>query len=196
MFAEHIIYSLAIAIMATFFICRENAGWCTLIVVISACIPDLDGIIDLVQNHLVYTTGQLLPNMTEHSRYFHTIGALVIFALLAGLLIRHLYKLEFFSAALFAGIGFGAHLLEDALVYNPASAIFWPISPAQVGIGLFPDYSRDFFWIANTEVLLLGFVFLALAAGASLLIRRTEWTTVAQSPGQAYFFLVNCLVSK
>ncbi len=88
MFAEHVIYSLAIAIAVTFFICRKNAGWCTLIIVVSACIPDLDGIIDLAENHLFYTAGQLLPNMTEHSRYFHTFGALLLFAVLTGILLK------------------------------------------------------------------------------------------------------------
>jgi hypothetical protein len=80
--------------------------------------------------------------------------------------------------ALFAGIGFGAHLLEDVLVYNPASAVFWPVSSQEVGIGFFPSYSRDFFSIANGEVFGIGILLLLLTLGASIHLKRTGWAAL------------------
>jgi len=113
--------------------------------------------------------------MVEHSRYFHTIGALLVYAIFAGIVLARWQGLKFSECAFFGGAGFAAHLLEDALVYkNPSSAVFWPLSPQEVGIGLLPN-SRNFFSVANTEVLAIGMGLLTLAVGTSLLINRTGW---------------------
>jgi hypothetical protein len=193
MFAEHVIFNLALAVVLTSLVQREYAGWGTLIIVISGCVPDIDGIFDLLQNHLVYITGQLLPRMTEHSRDFHTLGALVVYAVLAGIALMYLFRLKFSSVALFAGIGFGAHLFEDALVYNPSSAIFWPVSPVPAGIGIFTDYSRNFLGIANTGVLLIGMVLLTGAVITSLILRKNAWDEINGSPARVYNLLISCL---
>ncbi|MCK9590556.1 MAG: metal-dependent hydrolase [Methanoregula sp.] len=196
MFTEHVIYNLAIAIVLTFFVLREFAGWGSLIIVVSGCIPDIDGIFDLLQNHLVFTTGQLLPRMTEHSRDFHSLGALVVYAVLAGIILTCVFRLKFPVVALFAGIGFSAHLFEDALVYNPSSAVFWPISSVPAGIGIFSDYSRNFLGIANTEVLLIGMVLLTVVVVVSLTRRKISWAEINGSPEQVYKLLMSCLVGK
>ena len=193
MFAEHVIFNLAFAVVLTSFVQREFAGWGTLIIVISGCVPDIDGIIDLGQNHLVYITGQLLPRMTEHSRDFHSLGVLVIYAVLAGITLMYVFRLKFSFVALCAGTGFGAHLFEDALVYNPSSAIFWPISSVPAGFGIFTDYSRNFLGIANTEVLLIGMVLLIGAVLAGLILRKTPWDEIDGSPARIYKLLVSCL---
>ncbi len=196
MFTEHVIYNLAIAIVLTFFVLREFAGWGSLIIVVSGCIPDIDGIFDLLQNHLVFTSGQLLPRMTEHSRDFHNLGALVVYAVLAGIILTWVFRLKFPLVALFAGIGYGAHLFEDALVYNPSSAVFWPISSVPAGIGIFSDYSRNFLGIANTEVLLIGMVLLTVVVFVSLTRRKTTWAEINGSPKQVYTLFLSCLVGK
>ncbi len=196
MFTEHVIYNLAIAIVLTFFVQQEFAGWGSLIIVVSGCIPDIDGIFDLLQNHLVFTSGQLLPRMTEHSRDFHNLGALVVYAVLAGIILTWVFRLKFPMVALFAGIGYGAHLFEDALVYNPSSAVFWPISSVPAGIGIFSDYSRNFLGIANTEVLLIGMVLLTVVVVVSLTRRKTSWAEINGSPKQVYKLLLSCLVGK
>ena len=82
--------------------------------------------------------------------------------------------LKFSECAFFGGAGFALHLLEDALVYNPSSAVFWPLSPQEMGIGLLP-HSRDFFSIANTEVLLVGMALLMGAVGTSMFLKKMEW---------------------
>ena len=65
---------------------------------------------------------------------------------------------------LFAGIGFGAHMFEDALIANPAYAFFWPLSEKRFGIGLF-DYRPDLYGIASTDVLIVGVILVALCGG-------------------------------
>lgn len=174
MYLEHIVYNLAFAIVAVMLLKPREAGWCTLIVVISGCIPDIDGIFDIIRHPPEFTSG-LIPHMVEHSRYFHTMMGLLVYAIIAGIVLARWQGLKFSDCAIFAGIGFGAHLFEDALVYNPSSAIFWPFSIQEVGIGVLPN-SRDFFSVANTEVLTIGMVLLVLSVTTSMFLGKMEWT--------------------
>ena len=43
MFVEHILINLALAISITLLINQKYAGWCTAVIVVSGCIPDIDG---------------------------------------------------------------------------------------------------------------------------------------------------------
>ncbi|MDT8358664.1 MAG: metal-dependent hydrolase, partial [Methanomicrobiaceae archaeon] len=122
---------------------------------------------------LFFTPASILPHMTVHSRYFHNIAVLVVFALLAGLVLSR-YGHPYFLSAAYAGFGFAAHLFEDALVYAGGGAFLWPISSEPVGIGIFPGYSRDFFEVANTGVLTLGLLFLAAVLALEVIVHRKE----------------------
>ena len=174
MYIEHICFNLALAIIVTLFIDQKYAGWCTAVIVVSGCIPDIDGIFSLIQSPPVFTNG-IIPSMAFHFRYFHSIGILALYAIVVAGLLSYFQRLNFRNMALFAGVGFGAHLIEDALVYNPSSAVFWPVSSQEVGIGFFSSYSRDFLGIANGEVLSIGILFLLFALGASIFLEKTEW---------------------
>jgi hypothetical protein len=48
-------------------------------------------------------------------------------------------------------------MFEDALISNPAYPFLWPISMQRFGIGIF-NYSRDWFGIADKEVLVVGLI--------------------------------------
>jgi hypothetical protein len=177
MYIEHICFTLALAIIITLLIDQKHAGWCTAVIVVSGCIPDIDGIFSLIQSPPTFTNG-IIPSMAFHFRYFHSIGILLLYAVVVAGLLAYYYRLDFRIMALFAGIGFGAHLLEDALVYNPSSAIFWPLSSQEIGIGFFSSYSRNFFSIANGEVFGIGILLILLTAGVSIHLKRTGWTTI------------------
>lgn len=174
MYTEHIVYSLAFAIFAILLLKPKEAGLCTLVVVISGCIPDVDGIFDLLRNPPTFTDG-IVPHMVEHTRVFHNIFALVIYAFVVGILLYRLKGLAFITGAFFAGFGFALHLFEDALVYNPAAAFFWPFSSQEVGLGWLP-HTRNFFEIADPQCLLVGMALLGSAVGLSLLVGNTDWS--------------------
>ena len=53
------------------------------------------------------------------------------------MLIEHLLYSTALAIFIFAAIGFGAHLFEDALVSREGYAFFWPLVPQRSGIGLF-----------------------------------------------------------
>jgi hypothetical protein len=177
MYIEHICFNLALAIIVALLIDQRNAGWCTVVIVVSGCMPDIDGFFSLIQSPPTFTHG-IIPGMAFHFRYFHSIGMLLLYAVVVGGLLAYYHHLDFQIMALIAGIGFGAHLLEDVLVYNPASAVFWPVSSKEVGIGFFSSYSRDFFSIADGEVLGIGILLLLLTVCASIHLKRTGWTAI------------------
>jgi len=177
MFVEHVLFNLALAIIITLLIDQKDAGWCTAVIVVSGCMPDIDGIFSLIQCPPTFTNG-IIPCMAFHIRYFHSIGVLLLYAVITGGLLAYYHRLDFRIMALVAGIGFGAHLLEDALVYESSSAIFWPLSSQEVGIGFFSSYSRDFFSIADGEVLCIGILLLLLAVGTSIRLNRTGWVAI------------------
>jgi hypothetical protein len=80
------------------------------------------------------------------------------------------FGIKFFDAFFFSVIGFGAHLLEDAIVFDVAYPFLWPFSTNNHGLELFPNvissrgnYIANFFRIANTEILFVGLLFLLFA---------------------------------
>lgn len=172
MFIEHVIYSLAAAILVSIFV-REVQGTHLWVIMLGACAPDIDGIIDLIREPLFFTPTTLLPHMTAHSRYFHNIAVLLVFSVIVGvLLFRH--GQPFLLSAACAGFGFATHLFEDALVYAEGGAFLWPITSEPLGIGLFPGYSRDFFEVANAEVLTIGLLLLASVLLIELVVHQEE----------------------
>jgi len=173
MYIEHVVYSLALALFICLFLDRSFAQWCIAIIVVSSCIPDIDGIFSLILSPPWFTDG-IIPHMAFHLRYFHTTGFLVLYAIMVAGLLFYFYRLDVRLTAFLAGTGFGAHIFEDALVYNPASAVFWPISSEEYGIGIFSS-TRDFLNIANGEVLFFGILLLALATGVYTIFRKNVW---------------------
>ena len=149
MYFEHIFYSSAIAILIGMLFFRYAGRDSSWIIILCAWAPDV-----LVPIHDL----------------FHNIAFLAVFTVLSGVLLS-LSGIKFFDSFFFAFIGYGAHLFEDALVVRVGYQFLWPFSrEVRLGLGVFPGvfseggyYIRDFFRIANTQVLLVGLIFLLLA---------------------------------
>jgi len=156
---EHLIYSTAIAIIAGMLWFKRTGRDPSWIIIASAYAPDFD----IVAGELLKKLD--LNSLTTPIRHgdFHNIAFLLLFATAAALVLR-LAGMRSGDSFLFAGIGFGAHMFEDALIANPAYAFFWPLSEHKFGIGLF-DYKADLYGIANTDVLIVGVIFLVLCGG-------------------------------
>jgi hypothetical protein len=105
---------------------------------------------------------------------------MVIFGILMALLL-HLFGIRFFDAPFFAIIGFSAHLFEDAILYDPGYGFLWPFSSKIPGLGFLPNMineennMRNFFGIANTEVLIIGMVFLLVVIIIRTYIEGSTW---------------------
>ena len=178
MLAEHIIYSVALAILVGMLFYRFTGRDSSWIIILCAWIPD----IDLIANSVLTRSGFTLlfeGHRISHG-VFHNIAIMVIFGILLAFLL-HPFGIRFFDAFFFAVIGFGAHLFEDALVYKVGYPYLWPFSSEDLGIGLLPNilseenYFRTFFGIANTEVLIIGFVFLLVALIIRTYVEGSTW---------------------
>lgn len=129
------------------------------IIIISAYIPDLDLIATPLFQKFgieVYFNGHLL-----HHGDFHTFGSLIVYAAILGLILLP-FGIKFFDAFLFGGIGFAAHIFEDSLVYGARDMYLWPLTTQKIGIEVF-DYHRDWFGVADTNVLIVGVILFLIA---------------------------------
>jgi len=178
MIAEHLIYSTALAIlvgMLFFHYTGRDSSW---IIILCAWIPD----IDLIANRILTSFGFTLlfeGHKITHG-VFHNIAIMVIFAIFVAFIL-HPFGIRFFDAFFFAVIGFAAHLFEDALVYKVGYPYLWPFSSKDLGFGLLPNmiseenYIRNFYGIANTEVLIIGLLFLLVAIIIRTYVEGKTW---------------------
>ena len=178
MLAEHIIYSTALAILIGMVFYKYTGRDSSWIIILCAWIPDIDLIAHSVLTRSGFTL--LFEGHKISHGVFHNIAIMVIFGILLAFLL-HPFGIRFFDAFFFAIIGFGAHLFEDALVYKVGYPYLWPFSSEDLGIGLLPNiiseenYFRNFFGIANTEVLIVGVVFLLVALIIRTCVEGSTW---------------------
>lgn len=157
MFLEHLVYTLALALVLLSFSESGFQKIGALIIVVGGCAPDLDGLLDISQNKLILSN----LTMVEHTRAIHNIAGLAIYMLVAGFVLARCFKIRFSTAACLSGVGFAAHILEDMLVYNPSSEVLWPLSSTEFGWGIISE-SRNLRF-ADSTVLLVGIALLISA---------------------------------
>jgi len=178
MLAEHLVYSTALAVIAGMLFFRYTGRDESWIIILVSYAPDLDKIADPILDRIGFTV--LFEGHTIHHGTFHNIAAMVIFGVIMAFLLSPL-GIRYLDAFLFSVIGFGAHLFEDALVYPADYTYFWPFSHAKTGLGWLPftgteeSYNADFFHIANTEVLLIGLIFLLIAVLVRTRVEGPGW---------------------
>jgi hypothetical protein len=171
MLFEHWIYSAAIALligMVYFKFTGRDYAW---IIIASAYVPDVDVITDAALQKVGVTV--LLYGSPIRHGDFHNIAFLLMFAVSVAFLL-HPFGIRFVDSFFFAGIGFSAHLFEDALVSNPSYAFLWPFSMQRFGIGIF-TYTKDWYGIADREVLLVGLMVLLSAAMLRIAYEGAGW---------------------
>ncbi len=117
MLLEHLIYSTAIAIIAGMIYYKYRGRDPSWIIIAAAYAPDLDIIAGEVFKKLDMNV--LINGAPIKHGDFHNIAVLLIFAVSVGLLLKP-FGMKFIDSFMFAGIGFGAHMFEDALVLNPS----------------------------------------------------------------------------
>jgi hypothetical protein len=178
MLLEHIFYSAALAILVGMIFYRYTGRDHSWIIILCAWVPD----IDVIANAVLKTAGftLLFKGHTIYHGTFHNIAVMVLFGVFVAFLL-HPLGIRFFDAVFFAIIGFGAHLFEDALVYKEGYPFLWPFISRDLGIGLLPEmmseeyYFKDFFRIANTEVLVIGIGVLLVAVLIRTYVDGPTW---------------------
>jgi hypothetical protein len=160
MLFEHWIYSTAIAIIAGMIYYKLTGREYSWIIIGSAYVPDIDVVINAMLKKIGITV-LVYGNPIRHGD-FHNIVLLLLFAFLTALILQT-FGIKLVDSFIFASIGFGAHMFEDALVFDPAYSFFWPISAQTFGIGIF-EYNRDWYGFADKEVLIIGLITVIVCA--------------------------------
>lgn len=171
MIFEHWIYSIAIAIIAGMIHFKRTGRDYSWIIIASAYAPDFDIAADVVFNKLAMPI--LFDGHPIQHGDFHNITVLLIYAVLVTLVLQ-LIRYKPLDTFVFASIGFGAHILQDALVYNPSYPLWWPLSDEKLSIGLI-EYSRDFYNIADSRVLLAGLTAVILCGSIRAAYQGNGW---------------------
>lgn len=190
MLSEHLIYSSALAIFTGMLYLRFTGRDHSWIIILCAFIPDLDKIADTLLRLFGFTV--LFQGDRIHHGTFHTIAMMVIFGVMAAYFL-HPFGIKFVDSLFFSIIGFGAHLLEDALVYPSGYMYLWPLISHRTGLGVLPgilseeSYQADILGIANREVLLIGLFLLII-----VLIIRTS----ADGPAWIRFYMPDGVYKK
>jgi hypothetical protein len=160
------VYNAAIAVFAGMLFLHYTGRDPSWIIILVTYVPDLDKIAGPLLNKVGFTI--LFEGHTIHHGTFHTIAAMIIFAVILAFIL-HPFGIRYFDTVLFTIIGIGSHLFEDALVYPANYMYLWPFSHEKMGLAWLPisgseeSYSATFFRIANTEVLLIGVALLIIA---------------------------------
>ncbi len=171
MFFEHWIYSAAIAIIAGMIYYKHTGRDYSWIIILSAYVPDIDIVANIVFKKIGITV-LIYGNPIKHGD-FHNIAVLLLFAFSTALLLQ-IIGIKFIDSFIFASIGFAAHMFEDALIANPAYSFFWPLSAQKFGIGIF-EYHRNWFGIADKEVLIIGLIAVILRAAIRTAYEGKGW---------------------
>ncbi len=164
MLSEHLLYSLAVALVFGAVYNRLTGRDYWWIILASAFIPDLDLIADAVLKKLGITV--LVFGASIDHGHFHNILVMLFYAVTVAFLL-HPLGIRLIDSVLFASAGFAAHMFEDAIVANPAYPFLYPLTVRRFGIGFF-DYHPDILGIADREVLLVGLALVLI----SLALRR------------------------
>ncbi|MDD1679532.1 MAG: metal-dependent hydrolase [Methanomicrobiales archaeon] len=160
MYLEHIIYSIAFALLAGLVALKHNRKDYSWIIILFTYAPDMDVGIRIGANVSQIFLGIAFPISGALHYLLHTLGALVIFAVIAGLIL-YAFGIPLLAGFLFSGTAYGIHLFGDFLAYRPGYSFLWPFSSEPLGIGIFGDqYPLNFFRIANSTALLVGLLFL------------------------------------
>lgn len=164
MLSEHLLYSLAIALVFGAVYRRLTGRDYWWIIVASAFIPDLDLIADAALRTLGITV--LVFGAPIDHGHFHNILVMLLYAVTMAFLL-HPLGIRLMDSFVFALAGFAAHMFEDAIVANPAYPFLYPLTVHRFGIGFF-SYRADIFAVADREVLIAGIILVIIA----LAVRR------------------------
>ncbi len=154
--------------MIHFKLTNRDYSW---IIIASAYAPDLDIIADTLLNKLGISL--LMDGFPIKHGDFHNITVLFIFAIFVSLFLQA-FGYWFAEAFAFACIGFGAHIFEDGLVYNPGYPLLRPLSDHIFGIGIV-EYKPDLYHFADTWVLIFGLIAVMLSTAIRIAYAGNGW---------------------
>ena len=170
---EHAIYTLALCVFAGMLYEKytfRNPVW---IIWFACLIPDIDYIMEYLQSDLFYK----IPAV--HHGDFHNVFVMLVVSIILGwFLFKYMQEIRFYDAVLCISVGFFAHLVEDAFVYNPSYAYFAPLCTQSWCVAIVHATNDIQFFsipLASTNVIIGGIMLLSFTIGLRLLVQDTAW---------------------
>jgi hypothetical protein len=167
---EHLFFNLAIAIVCGMAYQRLAGRDPSVIILLAAFLPDLDVPMHIGVHVLEWISGIMVPFV--HGS-FHNLPALAAISLGVAFVASR-FGIRFWDAGLCTAIGYGTHMVCDAVAFNEVPYLLWPLGPARTGPVPY-WYSPDLFHIAQGSVLAVAVALVLLVALARTLIEGRGW---------------------
>ena len=167
---EHLFFNIAVAIMVGMVYQRLAGRDPTIIIILTAYLPDVDvavGIVMFIFRRILGT-----PVLVFHGS-FHNLPALAAISLAVAFIASRI-GIRFWDAFLCTAIGYGTHLVCDAIAFNEVPSLLWPFGPERTGPVPY-WYNPDLFHLAQGSVLVVAVALVLLAALVRTLIERRGW---------------------
>ena len=131
MWAEHFVYSAAIAVIAGMFFYHYTGRDSSWIIILLSLVPDIDYLATILRQFRIYIR---IDGFTFYHGAFHNLAALLIIGVVIAYVL-YMFGIPFLDALIFSIIGFGAHLFEDASGLPWGYAYLWRVTSAKIGLG-------------------------------------------------------------
>lgn len=168
MLLEHLLYSAALAILVGIVFLRYTGNDPTWLIVVMSAAPDTDYIVHMIMMYFNFS----YPVMINHGD-FHNILSLLFISLCVSLFLLKM-GMNFMHVLICSMIGYGAHFVEDFIVYPPAYAYFFPFTIDTYGINLIPETGNLI--VAGSEVLVIGLILFCISISIKMYFDSTGWT--------------------
>jgi membrane-bound metal-dependent hydrolase YbcI (DUF457 family) len=168
LYAEHFIYSAAVAVIVGMILVKygfKDQAW---IIVLLAMLPDVDHFNNVFWDYGLMSWGvKVIPIL--YLGIFHNITALVILSVIVGFILFKIMDIDFDDAFLLVSIAYAAHLVEDLIVYPPAYKYLYPFIDKPYGLNILHETGNLI--MGDTKIMWIGMI---LLVGAVIIRIRYE----------------------
>ncbi|MDD1660734.1 MAG: metal-dependent hydrolase [Methanomicrobiales archaeon] len=167
---EHLFFNLAVAIVVGMAYRRMTGRDPSVIIVLAAFLPDLNVVVHAGVHLLAWISG--ITILFYHGS-FHNILALAAISFGVAFVASR-FGIRFRDAGLCTAIGYGTHLVCDAVAFNDVSLLLWPLVPATT-VPVPYWYNPNFLHIAQGSVLAVAVTLVLLAALVRTYVEGRGW---------------------
>lgn len=168
MWAEHLVYTAAIAILVSMTLQHYKIVDISWILVPMSAAPDIDFPI----SRLMTFIGLKYPYIWNHGDFHNLIGLIIISSIAALYLNRKIIG-GWLLIWIMCIAGFAIHLFEDVLVYDKIYSVLYPFTIKVYGWNLIPESGSLI--IGGQGVFTVGFIFLVAVILIRVALTGDDW---------------------
>ena len=181
MFTEHLIWTAALAVFVGFFYKKSTGRDPWWIMIIATVLPDSDYILQCIG---IYIFGY--NSYPIYHTEFHNLFMCIVFSTIFAYLLMKYLKVPFKDGFIYTFIGFGAHIIEDMMVYPVGEHPLAPFNWVGVGLNVFPHYT-PYHYLFDPEVMTIGLIILVGICLIRIGLEGTDWLTDVKELVRTHF---------